>query len=414
MDCETPVIETTQCDMEDQTHEWKLSWNDRCLMDVCAMYNSQGGMLTVGRTDDGTFVGVEDPCKLIEIIRHDVREAMHVIIEPYVETVDGKQCILVPVPNGNGAVMCGRGFRIRFWNRSACCDRDSIANLFMKKPFDSWFDQPFDITRHPLSAKLMREFIPLCIRKKAFIGDVEIETMGFLEHYHMTTNNEPALVSAMFFLERPRDIDCGAFLRIDAYGDDPTPAETREIDAPAIGMVGLAMSIISTLLREQHGLELEDAFPRETIREAIINAIIHKNYACTDPVSISIHEDRIVITNPVDKNGFWHTWDSMTCMPYALNPRLSTVFEMTGLSYGLGTGFARMRESCMDAGCPEPQFTVDEGVFTVTIPAATKLRRKKNRRKTAATAGGSKSDALPHAFTTMRHESDGCGIADGQ
>lgn len=54
--------------METQTVEYKQTWRDDFLKEICAFANSQGGTLYVGIADNGEVVGVEHPHKLQEDI----------------------------------------------------------------------------------------------------------------------------------------------------------------------------------------------------------------------------------------------------------------------------------------------------------------------------------------------------------
>jgi ATP-dependent DNA helicase RecG len=51
--------------MENQTIEWKEIWRDECMHTLCAFANTSGGVLEIGRSNDGAFVGVADTKKPI-------------------------------------------------------------------------------------------------------------------------------------------------------------------------------------------------------------------------------------------------------------------------------------------------------------------------------------------------------------
>ena len=45
---------------ERQNIEWKESWQDKYLAWVCGFANAIGGVITIGKDDDGNVVGVSD------------------------------------------------------------------------------------------------------------------------------------------------------------------------------------------------------------------------------------------------------------------------------------------------------------------------------------------------------------------
>ena len=58
---------------ENQNVEWKQSWRDAYLKWVCGFANADGGLLVVGRDDDGVAVGIPNARRLLEEIPNKVR-----------------------------------------------------------------------------------------------------------------------------------------------------------------------------------------------------------------------------------------------------------------------------------------------------------------------------------------------------
>ena len=53
--------------MENQHTEWKSSWRDEFLEEVCGFANAQGGVLEIGRNDKGEAIDLQDAEKLLEL-----------------------------------------------------------------------------------------------------------------------------------------------------------------------------------------------------------------------------------------------------------------------------------------------------------------------------------------------------------
>ncbi len=51
---------------EDQCTEFKASWHDNYFKWLCGFANAQGGVLEVGRNDNGLLVGLENASQLME------------------------------------------------------------------------------------------------------------------------------------------------------------------------------------------------------------------------------------------------------------------------------------------------------------------------------------------------------------
>lgn len=106
--------------------------------------------------------------------------------------------------------------------------------------------------------------------------------------------------------------------------------------------------------------------PAEAIREALINALIHRKYTIAGPVKVAIWKDRLEIFSPggfpglVDVN---HLGDGITCLR---NPHLAHLARKFKLVEKLGTGIKLILDSCAKAGLDRPLFKED-GDFVKVI-----------------------------------------------
>lgn len=107
--------------------------------------------------------------------------------------------------------------------------------------------------------------------------------------------------------------------------------------------------------------------PEAALREAVLNAVVHKDYGSAIPIQISVYPDKVMIWNPGTLPPEWtvarllgkHSSD-----PY--NPDVSNVFFRAGLIESWGRGIERMIEVCSAAGTPVPEFEAQAtGLWTV-------------------------------------------------
>jgi len=83
--------------MENQNTEWKQSWRDEYLEWICGFANAQGGVLEIGRNDNGVVIGLTDSRKLLETLPNKIRTTMGIIADVNLLTEDGKEYIAVKV-----------------------------------------------------------------------------------------------------------------------------------------------------------------------------------------------------------------------------------------------------------------------------------------------------------------------------
>ena len=73
---------------ESQNTEWKASWRDEYLKWLCGFANAEGGVLEIGRADDGTVVGVKQAKQLLEELPNKIRAVLGLVAR--VDLVDPK------------------------------------------------------------------------------------------------------------------------------------------------------------------------------------------------------------------------------------------------------------------------------------------------------------------------------------
>jgi ATP-dependent DNA helicase RecG len=110
-------------------------------------------------------------------------------------------------------------------------------------------------------------------------------------------------------------------------------------------------------------------YPLSAVREAILNALIHRDYTSTGRIQIRVYDDRMVITNPGGlPEGI--TVSDLLREPHGSlprNPILAQVCYYARYVEQWGSGTIRMRNACRDQGLPDPEFESTPSTFTVTL-----------------------------------------------
>jgi len=107
--------------------------------------------------------------------------------------------------------------------------------------------------------------------------------------------------------------------------------------------------------------------PPEAVREAIVNAVAHRDYTSNASVQVMLFADRLEVWNPGDLPPSL-TLESLR-RPHGSvprNPLLAEPLYLAKYIERLGTGTGDMIARCREAGLPEPQFALTDG-FVVTL-----------------------------------------------
>lgn len=108
---------------------------------------------------------------------------------------------------------------------------------------------------------------------------------------------------------------------------------------------------------EINGLVREDFYdvPEKAIREAIVNAVVHRDYAFQGrSIFVLVFDDRIEIESPgMPLIDMTHPCAGRSEIR---NTVLASVFKTIGFIEKYGTGIPRMMEECENQGCAAPEF----------------------------------------------------------
>lgn len=107
-------------------------------------------------------------------------------------------------------------------------------------------------------------------------------------------------------------------------------------------------------------------YPKEAIREALLNAIAHKDYSGGVPIQISVYNDKLMIWNEGQLPENWtvqNLLEKHASRPY--NPDIANALFRSGYIESWGRGTIKIINECKKAGIPEPVFTYDSSDISV-------------------------------------------------
>ena len=111
----------------------------------------------------------------------------------------------------------------------------------------------------------------------------------------------------------------------------------------------------------------ESAIPQFVIREAVVNALAHRDYEHPAEVLVRMFDDRLEISNPGAPTP--EEWRDITAnwLPVHRNPLIYDFLRPMQLGEGAGQGIPEMKRLLSERGLPEPQFNQIQDTFIITI-----------------------------------------------
>ena len=107
-------------------------------------------------------------------------------------------------------------------------------------------------------------------------------------------------------------------------------------------------------------------YPKEAIREALLNAVAHKDYSGGVPIQISVYKDKLMIWNEGQLPENWTIetlLDKHSSKPF--NPDIANALFRSGYIESWGRGISKMTEQCFDFRLPAPLFFFKSSGFWV-------------------------------------------------
>lgn len=352
-------------------------WKNEHLHTIAAFHNTAGGVMIVGRQDDGTVVGVESPKKVLKTISDTISNKLHVMAEVRLVAIDGKNCISVFVPKGNSMVDCDGIFYIRVGNTTKTVSGSELKALLLEERNTSWLDQPSELGIDDLSADAIAFFISKGQKAERIPVDISPDDVyNILSKFKLLSSGKVTLAGALLFSPNARMLNDGAYLKIGQFDEKESLMRDTYIEGPIIRLPELVMEKLyeaytpPTYMYDGGGASryLKYDYPEEAVRELVLNAVMHMDYSLQRPMTISVFPDRLEIfcAGLLPKR---MTFELMkrrhTSVPR--NVSLATVFYSAGYVESWGQGLFKVREECIVNGNPEPEYQEFCGGVLVTI-----------------------------------------------
>ena len=355
--------------IENQTTEFKREYMDDIKYAVVAFANTDGGKIYIGVNDDRSIQGVENAdatmLRITNTIRDSIRPDVTMFTECTIETIEEKPVVVLTVQRGTARpyYLAGKGIRpegvyVRQGASSVPASETAILNMIKETSGDRYEDA------RSINQQLTFEKAESYFAKRSIpFGDQQKRTLNIIGSDGTYTNLGMLLSD-----------QCVHTIKLAVFDGSKKSVfrDRKELSGSLLTQLEDAYSYIDQFNRiraEFEGLDRIDKrdYPSEALREALLNAITHRDYGFSGSTLISIFDDRIEF---VTIGGLIRglTFDDIMLGVSALrNQNLANVFYRLKLIEAYGTGILKINESYADC-TTKPQFEVTDNAFKITLP----------------------------------------------
>jgi len=293
---------------ESQNVEYKSSWRDEFLRWICGFANAQGGTLFIGKDDNGNIVGVQNVKKLLEDVPNKITTILGIVADVNLhETNEGDYIEIVVEPQYNPVNYKGE-YHFRSGSTKQELKGAALDKFLLKKQGKHWDSVPVpNVAIADLSLIALQRFRNEAARSGRVDEDVLYdETEHLLQDLQLIDETSGNLKRAaiLLFHPKPEKFVTGAYIKIGFFQyDDEDLAFQDEVHGSLMEQIEKAFDLLKSkyivyaILYEGVSRREKPTFPIAALRESLLNAIAHKDYASGVPIQISVYPDHIVFWN---------------------------------------------------------------------------------------------------------------------
>ena len=371
--------------------EFKREYTEEIKKTVIAFANTDGGEIRIGVDDDGTVVGVADVDSVMLQVTNSVRDSIKPDVTMFLlcesREVEGKPIVIVDVQRGTARpyYLAGKGVRPEgVFIRQGASTVPATESAILKMIRETSGDR-YETARSLIQELTFRSAERAFREEKIRFGAEQKRTLGLIGEDGAFSNLALLLSDQCLHTVRLAVFE-GASKRVFKDRAEFSGSLLQQLEEiyDSLDRINRTRAEFSGLKR----IDIRD-YPPEALREALLNAIVHRDYSYSASTLVSVFDDRIefVSLGGLPK-GIGYD-DMMLGVSVLRNARLAEIFYRLRLIEAFGTGMPKIME-CYRGYEAQPEIQLSDNAFKITLP---NVNFRSNR-----TTG---EDALPDAETRV-------------
>jgi len=355
--------------IENITYEFKREYIPGINKSVVAFANTNGGTLFIGVADDGSIVGVQDVDSTMLAVSNSIRDTIKpdvtLFVDYQTEEMDGKTIIKIIVQKGTASpyYIAGKGIRpegVYIRQGASSVPATETAILRMIKDTDGEkYEDVRTLNQDLTFLEAAKEFET----RKVPFGPGQQKTLGIMNADGIYTNLG-LLLSDQCVHTVKLAVFQGSVKAVFKNRHEFTGSILKQLND-----IYAYIDRYNSIRSEINGLYRTDMrdYPIEAIREALLNALIHRDYSFRDSILISIFDDRIEFVSIGGLVKGISFDDMMLGVSAVRNRNLANIFYRLMLIEAYGTGVPKIIQS-YDDFISKPHIEVTDNAFKITLP----------------------------------------------
>ena len=366
---------------ESHTTELKksLAQLDVALKSVCAFLNHKGGTVYFGVADDGKITGLNVTDKTLRKISQQIHSRIKPEITPEIREVKekGESIIELKIPKGNNKPYFLNGVAYkRIGTENRIIPPDELKRIILEQKQTKWDEEICEgATLNDINEEKVERFLRKAKFERRLEIDPTISVKEALKRMDLIKRNKLTNATILLFGKNPQQFFMQSEVRCARFrGTEPLEFIDMKVFVgniidqreDAVEFVKEHIKLHAKIVETERVETWE--YPIEAVREAITNAVCHRDYEISSNVQVRIFDDRIevwgcgLLPKPLTVDDLRKKHDSIL-----RNPQIGKCFFLIKFIEQWGTGTNRIISECLKYGLPEPLFEEVAGNLVVTF-----------------------------------------------
>ncbi|MDR2423215.1 MAG: putative DNA binding domain-containing protein [Prevotellaceae bacterium] len=362
--------------MESQSVEYKQNWHDDYLKVVVAFANTSGGTLFIGIDDDGLVCGVENVDKLLEILPNKILNLLDIHIGIYIREQDNLQFIEIRVEKSPFPVSYHGRFYIRNGSTVQELKGNALQQFLLSAQNTTWDEMICpEMTWEDIDRNSVNIFVRRAIMTNRLPANIDQNNIRELfEKLELSRKEQLTRAATLLFSLKPTHYVFMAVCKIGRFrGTSSVDLITDDvIECPLFLMPDKIMELLRAKYLQKNftyrGLQRIETleYPELALREAVLNAVVHRNYNGNSFFTVKVFDNALEIWNEGELMSPL-TVESLKTnhLSRLRNRKIADIFYRSGAIENWGRGTLNMLDIAKEGGYPLPVFAEFMGGLAV-------------------------------------------------
>ncbi len=381
---------------ESQIFELKESFDNRTLETIGAFANTKGGTILVGVRDNGSIIGISLGKNTLEEWVQKMQSKIQPRFFPSLSKRNYKRRTFVEITverSESPIAIDGRFFK-RVGRTNQLIGPEEVRQRLFASSKSSWDAQIVnDASREDLDDETINDFLSMVrAARRRPVGSERVNEI--LNKLELLQNGQPTRAAVLLFGKNPKKFFQTAFVQLGRFRSPTQIIDTKWLEGNILKQIEEGMIWFQQRFETEFIITGKPArdekweYPLPAAREALINAVCHREYDSDGTIQIRLYDDHLQISNPGGLPVSLTPDQLLQEHPSVPRNRLiANSLFYAGPIESWGDGTIKIVELCRQTGLETPEFVSSLYTFKIVIRkrnTATLEKMGLNQRQIAA------------------------------